>query len=288
MSDNANIQFELHGSALHRFDRDAMACTFELYLCHDDAKYAEHVARACFDEIGRIEQTLSRFIPTSEVAQLNAAAVDTPVPIGEDTLTCLQLAATLYDETDGAFDVTYRRPRDGGAGPPLVVDPAQHVAGVLVPGVTVDLGGIGKGYALDRVIEIVREWGIEAALVHSGRSTVFAVGEWPVQLRDPTAADRMLGRLKLVDAALAGSGQRLHGQHIVDPRSGVAVPEERVVWAIADSAAVADALSTAFMVMSTDEIDALCGRRKDVTAILRRAETAGAVRVIGRSIDMGA
>ena len=111
-------------------------------------------------------------------------------------------------------------------GPPLVVDPAQHVAGVLVPGVTVDLGGIGKGYALDRVVEIVREWGIEAALVHSGRSTVYAVGEWTVRLRDPTADDHVLGRLKLANAALAGSGQRLHGKHIVDPQTGEAVDED--------------------------------------------------------------
>ena len=83
-----------------------MACTFEVFIPHEEARYAEHVARAAFDEVDRVEQELSRFIDHSDVARINALKLGQSLRLGMETFECLQLAAAIHRETDGAFDVT--------------------------------------------------------------------------------------------------------------------------------------------------------------------------------------
>lgn len=269
---------------VRRFTRPAMACVFELYLVEADAKYARQAAQAALAEVERLEQELSRFIPTSDIARLNGAVPGAPVRVSADTLACLQLAAEIYSETGGAFDITFQSappaaPAD--AGPPLVLDPASHAVGVRRPGVVVDLGGIGKGYALDRAAAVLREWGIAAALLHAGQSTVYALGRpaadrpWRVALRSPEPHGRPLGRLTLEEQALSGSGQRLHGGHVVDPRTGRPAGAARAAWAVAPQAGRADALSTALLVMAPAQVERLCRLRADVSAILVPAASAG-------------
>lgn len=268
---------------VHTFEHHAMACTFGLCVVHDDAAYARRFARAAFDEIDRVELLLSRFIPHSEIAQLNQLAPGASLRISEDTLACLQLASELHAATGGAFDIAYRgqaakRPPTDVAPPPLVFDPQQHAVGVRAA-VDLDLGGLGKGYALDQVAALLREWQIDAALVHSGQSTAYAHGAppettgWSVHLRTATDADQTSGTLTLRGRAIAGSGQRLHGDHIVDPRNGTPVARERATWAVAPSAALADALSTAFMVMDAAHVRRLCERERNVWAILPRSDS---------------
>jgi thiamine biosynthesis lipoprotein len=279
MSDAAPITFPDAGEAvLHRFDHNAMACTFEIYVAGHDAKYAGHAAAAAFAEVDRLEQLLSRFIPTSEIAQLNALEPGHSLRASLETIECLQIAAQLFADTAGAFDVAFRR-ADRSA-PPLILDPRQHAIGVQVANVQIDLGGLGKGYAVDQVVARLREWSIAAAVVHSGRSTAYALGSppgaagWRMSLRAAEGA-ATLGTLTLRDRALSGSGQVLHGAHIVDPRTGQPVPAGRCAWALADSAAVADGLSTAFMILSDAEVADVCGRRADATAILSTAVSVG-------------
>ncbi len=161
---------------LHSCTHDAMGCTFGLLLDHADATYARQAARAAFDEIDRLECELSRFIPTSDVARLNAAPPDTPIHVSPDTIACLQLAAALHHDTNGAFDVTYRRPTTPHTEPALLLDPSTHAVGRRHADVTIDLGGIGKGYSLDCAIEVLHEWQIPRGLAHSGQSTLRA---WP-------------------------------------------------------------------------------------------------------------
>lgn len=262
-----------------RFAHDAMACTFELLLPGCDAAYARRVARAAFDEVDRTEQLLSRFIPHSDVARINRLAAGQSVRVSLETAECLQLAAQAHTLTGGAFDIAYRSRRrldSGGSVPsPLVLDPATHAVGVQVAGIDLDLGGIGKGYALDRVVAVLHDWGLPAALVHAGQSTVYALGTppahtaWHVNLRNPEQPDRTVDRVALHDAALAGSGQTLHGRHIRDPRTGQPPATVNEAWAGAPTAALADALSTAFSVMAPADIAALCARTPGVSAILR-------------------
>ena len=272
---------------LQRFEHDAMACTFALHVADSDARHATGAARAAFDEVDRLERLLSRFIPHSEIAQLGALPPGRALRVSPETLECLQIAAEVYTETGGAFDIAFRslRARDDtdvrAAAPPLVFDPRAHAVGVTRPGVTLDLGALGKGYAVDRVVALLREWGIRAALVHSGQSSVYALGHppdapaWRIALRHPDRTDESLGTLDLCDGALSGSGQRLHGGHIVDPQTGRPAAQAEAAWAVALTAALSDAFSTAFMIMSPAAIAALCGRRRDVSAILRPAAAKG-------------
>lgn len=270
-------------TAVHRFRHDAMACTFEALLIGDDAKYAQQAAAAAFEEVDRLEQLLSRFRPDSDIAQINTLQPGQSVRVSIDTIHCLQLAARIFAETGGAFDITFRSTvrQTTDTATPLVLDPASHAVGVQRAGLVLDLGGLGKGCALDRMVAVLREWSIDAALVHCGQSSAYALGAppgrdgWTVALRAPDLPHDALARLVLRDEALAGSGQRLHGRHIVNPRNGHTPGDSAAAWAGAPSAALADALSTAFMLMPAAEVDALCRRFGDVWAILPAEDSAG-------------
>ena len=248
------------------FAHDAMACTFGLYLPDVEVRYAQSAAQATFDEIDRLEALLSRYIPHSDIARISALEFGQSVRVSPETIECLQLATQVYAATGGAFDIAFRTRREGSAAP-LVFDPAARAVGVQSARVSLDLGAIGKGYAVDRAVAVLREWGIKSALVHSGQSTAYARGPWPAALRSPDQS-ATLGALELTDAALSGSGQRLHGGHIVDPRTGQPADRYDATWAVAPSAALSDALSTAFMLMPPDAVRGLCERWSGVSAIL--------------------
>ncbi len=258
--------------ALRRFQHDAMACTFELYLPEVEPAYAQSAAQAACDEIDRLEALLSRYIPHSDIARINALEPRQSVPVSPETIDCLQLATQVYAATGGAFDIAFRSRRETSTAP-LVFDPAARAVGVQAARVSLDLGAIGKGYAVDRAVAILREWGIQSALVHSGQSTAYALGAWPIALRNPDQSTS-LGSLDLTNAALSGSGQRLHGGHIVDPRTGQPANRYDAAWAVAPVAALSDALSTAFMLMPPDAVQDLCAQWPVVSAILLPAGAA--------------
>lgn len=160
-------------------------------------------------------------------------------------------------------------------GPPAYrLDSPAHTITKLRPGVTADLGGIGKGYALDRMAGLLAAWGVSRGLVHAGGSTVRLIGSadapapWSLALRHPADPEATLGRVRLKSGALSGSGRRIHGGHIIDPRTGRAAESALAAWAGAPSAARADALSTAMMVMSPEAVEAHCRDHPEVTAAL--------------------
>jgi thiamine biosynthesis lipoprotein len=262
-------------------------------VCHD-ATRASEMAQMAFDEVRRIEHELSRFIPASDVSRIRALRPGESIHIGVATYECLRTAGRLCDDTGGAFDVTIGALReawlsDNGAlrspgraelneagarcGMQLLqVSGDENVVTALATGITVDLGGIGKGYAVDAVADLLSEWEPAGALVHGGESTVRALGrplegEWMVALRAP-AAEEALAEFALGKRALSGSGTFAHGPHIIDPRTGRPEPRHEAAWAIAPDAAEADALSTAFMVMDTPEIEAYCAGHPGVAAVL--------------------
>jgi thiamine biosynthesis lipoprotein len=232
---------------------------------------ARHAARAAFQELDRLEKELSRFISYSDVAQINRLRAGEAVRVGIGTMECLRLALRIHDETGGAFDVTYLR-KDQKPGfskkPGFLIDEAEHSIGVLADGVVVDLGAIGKGYAVDQVIALLRDWSIEEALVHSGESSVYALGSWPVAIRNPVRQEETLGNIELRDRSLSGSGMLLHGRHIIDPRTGRPAQGKHGTWAMAPSAAESDAMSTAFMVMSAAEVEGYCERHPHISAMI--------------------
>ncbi len=143
---------------------------------------------------------------------------------------------------------------------------------VLKAGLSIDLGGFAKGYALDRMAAIIAEWGISCAMLHSGNSTVLASAApakengWPLALRHPHSG-KVIKYISLTGSAISGSGLQ-KGAHIVNPHSGKPVDNKLAAWSTASTAALADALSTAFMIMTSTQIEKYIKHHPEVAACI--------------------
>jgi thiamine biosynthesis lipoprotein len=270
-------------AGVRRFSHEAMATVFEVYAVHPDGAYAAQAAQAAFDLTDRLERDLSRFVPNSDISRVNRLAAGESTQVGPSAIECLVIARHMFDLTGGAFDISI-----GSGLPSLELNPDDYVVSATQDGVQVDLGGVGKGYAVDLMAELLEEWGVQVALVHGGFSSVLALeppagdGGWPLTLSDPTTPSRILSRLSVRQTALGASGVRKK-DHIRDPRTGepargriatwVALPRPPLAQMVDEgprvaATAVADALTTAFMLMSTEEIEALCARTPGLEAWL--------------------
>jgi len=183
-------------SEAHRFSHDAMATTFEVIIAHNDTRYARQAAAAAFDELDRLEAEFSRFIENSDISRINNLAANQPLTIGLDTFECLQLSARIYGETKGAFDITVgslldcwlnddkamRTPskeqltlaRQHTGTHLFTLDESEHTVRLSTDGVEIDLGAVGKGYALGRMAKLLRDWSIDTALIPAA-----SVRSWP-------------------------------------------------------------------------------------------------------------
>lgn len=252
---------------------EAMATTFTIVIAQAEPAYARQAAAAAFAELDRIEGCLSRFVQSSDVFRINRLAPGQTTVVQLDTFECLRISLELQQATRGAFDVTFASAGPLTTEPRLVLSAEHHTVGVLADGVRVDLGGIGKGFALDRMAALLADWDIEHALLAASSSTVLALGPPPGECGWPASVgpDHERRHLKLVRRALSGSGTAVQGPHIIDPRTGQPASEWTRAWAGAPTAALADALSTALMVMSESEIRACCCDWPEISAyVLRR------------------
>jgi thiamine biosynthesis lipoprotein len=257
-------------AGLHRFRHGAMAASFDVFIIHPDAEYAGQAARAAFEELDRIESNLSRFLENSDVSRINSLGWGHPLQIGLEIFECLQTSIEMSKQTNGAFDITFASCHRGSD--LLKLNESEHTIESQADGIKIDLGAIGKGYAADKMRQVFRDWGIDTVLISAGNSTVLPIGipsgmpGWPVTLSDPGDYSRLLGKINLSGSAISSSGIR-KGPHIINPRSGK--PAKRLgAWALAQTAALADALSTAFMVMSVDEVRSFCKTHPDTSALL--------------------
>jgi len=297
-----------------RVHRVAMACRFEVMLSSDDAIDVE-AARAALDEADDIESTLTVFRETSEVADLNRRAAAAAVVASPDLFALLQRCAELHAGTDGAFDVTAtplsrcwgflkrdgRVPDDGEIDAALAnvgmrhvaLDAAQRAVSFARPGVEVSFGAIGKGYALDRMADVLRGHGARRALLSAGRSSVLAIGGrgrgWPVDVR-PRLSSQPAGRLWIRNGAVGTSGAgeqfivaggRRYG-HVLDPRTGRPAEGVLAVSVVTRDAASADALSTAFLIGGEALARTYCEAHPGTMAILVADGTEDPARVFGR------
>jgi len=277
------VYVEQPGDLRHvrRFSHEAMATVYEVYAVHPDRQYAAQAAHAGFDLVDRLERELSRFLPNSDVARINHLTAGESARVAPSTLECLVIARHMFDLTGGAFDVSI-----GTGMPSLEFDAEESLVRATANGVRIDLGGIGKGYAVDLMAELLEDWGLTAVLVHGGFSSVLALEPpgtddgWPLTLSDPGEPSTVLERLSVRQTALAASGVRRR-DHIVDPRTGGPVRGRRAAWVTvprppptaadaaplrAAAAAVTDALTTACMLLGRDEIDTLCRSSPGVEA----------------------
>ena len=292
---------------VHRFAHQAMATTFEIIVQHADQRYAQQAADAAFDELDHIEGELSRYIENSDVARINHASAGQPLPLSIETFECLRISERMHAETGGAFDVTvgylldcwrdeeknprvptaeelaFARAHTGMSH--LRLDERGYILELFISPMRVDLGGVGKGYGVDGMAESLREWDIHRALIHGGFSSVLALDApqgragWPVTLSDPNDRRRTLARLELERVAVSGSGLE-KGQHIIDPRRARPVEGKIAAWSVTPDAATGDALSTAFMIMTLEEVQAYCTRHPGVRALLIVPDAAQDQRII--------
>lgn len=255
----------------------AMATTFDFRVRHEKPDYARQAMAAAFAEVNRLEGRLSRFCEGSDIWRINHAQAGERVRLSEETHACLLRAAELTALTRGAFDITLGAVVDriraaggaeleqaeleaafagSGAAAAVVLDPAFPQAQVQTAGAALDLGAIGKGFALDQAAQLLADWSLASALLGAGGSSFLALcaaGEPPWQLTLSGRSQRV--EVRLGNAAIGASGTAEQGRHIVDPLGRGQRYGSLRAWAIAPDAASADALSTAWMVLLPDEIE---------------------------------
>jgi thiamine biosynthesis lipoprotein len=250
---------------------------------------AADLATRALDLIEELEAQLTVYNDESEVARINAGAHLTSVEVEPGLFALLERAVALWRDTGGAYDVTSgalslawgftrgpRRVPDPDTlaealartgSQHLRLDPAARTVGFDRPSVVINLGSIGKGYAIDRAAALIRDyWLPTSALIHGGRSSLYALGSppdqfggrWSVAVRNPLAPEIPVGTLRLRNRGMGTSGSafqrfeeggRVYG-HLIDPRTGEP-PEDGPlsVTVLAPTAAEADALSTAFYLL---------------------------------------
>ncbi len=274
---------------LYRQTRPAMGTTVEIRLYAADTSRAGELFEAAFSELERVEASLSGYRPSSELCRINAKAALGPVTTDPEVFGLLERAIAFSRRSQGAFDVTVGRLmkawgffRGRGSYPSQLaltqartqtgwrhveLDPARRTVRFLSPGLELDLGAIGKGYALDRVADSLRKLAVAGALIGAGQSSYYALGAppgepgWSIKVPAPAHAGRTLSTVRLRDAAVSTSGgygksfERAgrHYGHILDPRSGRPVEGMLQVTVLAASAADADALSTSLFVLGAEE-----------------------------------
>lgn len=290
---------------LLRASRPAMGSFFEVRL---PAKTpgAVDLATRTLDVIDELEAQLTIYRDDSEVSRLNASAHLGAVEVEPGLFDLLEQARSIRDATGGAYDVTagalsvawgfYKGPRrvpdpedlddarDRTGQHHITLDPSRRSVAFDRPGIRIDLGSIGKGYALDRAARVIRDhWWPTPALIHGGQSSVYAhgsppggIGErWGIALHNPADPDSPLGTIHLRNRGLGTSGAsfkrfesggRDYG-HILDPRTGMPGDGPLSVSVLAPSAAEADALSTAFYLLGPGAAAEVLAVRPDIGAI---------------------
>lgn len=261
----------------HTFHHEAMATEFAIIIADQPPEYARPAAAAAWRELDRLENELSRFIESSDIARASRLAQGESITIGDDALRCLLVASEISEVTGRAFDPAYASGRSAGDDPPaalFALDPDAHVLTSLTERLRLDLGAVGKGYALDVMAQVLADWEIFAACLQCGGSTVLALAApaettgWPVGLGEGDA-HRII---PLQRRALSGSGLAVKGEHLVNPRSGTVAARRERAWSLAATGAVADALSTAFFVMSDAEVALFCSTMAGVGAVLAQPD----------------
>jgi FAD:protein FMN transferase len=281
-----------------RVYRAAMACRFEITLAGEDARHVP-AARDALREADRLEASLSVFRDTSDLTRINRRAADEPVEVDPELFTLLTRCHELHAATGGAFDITSTPlsrcwgflMRQGRLPSPDDIAAARARVGMDAvtmtaacetisfarPGIELNLGSIGKGYAVQCIADYLSARGVRHVLVSAGASSIVALGGrgwgWSIDL---CARSTRLARLYLRNGALGTSGAgeqfveidgRRYG-HVLDPRTGWPASGVRSASVVARDGATADALATAFLVGGRDLARAYCANHPDTLALI--------------------
>ncbi len=289
-----------HAEWVSRIDDGIMGTRMTVEVWTDTAAQGNQAIDAVLAEMTRLDEAMSTYKPTSEVSKVNAEAAKHPVKITKELFDLLTKAVEFSRITHGAFDITYasvgfmydfrahEKPTEQQIKAALpavnykhvVLDPKAQTISFTQPGVRIDLGGIAKGYAVDRGIALLQARGISHALVSAGGDSRI-IGDrfgkpWIIGIRHPDDHDKVIARIPLSDTALSTSGdyeryfdeggQRYH--HIIDPKTGRSASKVRSATIIAPTALQTDGLSKTAFVLGPDEAMKIYSQLKDVDAIL--------------------
>lgn len=278
-----------------------MGMKVRILIYAPDEGTASFACREAFRTISRLEDIFSDYRPRSELSRLCSMAGGLPVVVSEDLFRVLKKGQEMAMITDGAFDVTvgpytrlWRMARRTGQIPSkealeearakvgwrkMVLDPKERTVQLLVPGMSLDLGGIAKGYILDRALEGLKGLGIGIALIEAGGDIVLGdpppkKDGWLVRIEN---AEKGKDLLHLSNSAISSSGDTeqyvefdgARYSHIVDPRTGLGLTNRLAVTVIASECMISDALATAISVLGEEKGMELA-RSIGVRAYIRR------------------
>jgi thiamine biosynthesis lipoprotein len=275
--------------ALHRQVRKIMGTFCEIQVYHADAPVAERAIADALDEMQRVDRLLSNYNPASELSAMNRDAGRAAFRASDELFGFVRRCHDYFTLTQGAFDPTvgplvrawgFFTPRPTKPPEPQIaaaksvsgfakvrLDGVTHTVAYAVPGIEIDPGGIGKGYAVDMAVAVLRRAGISSALVSAGGSSFYAIGHppdrqaWTLGIGDPSNRERPVRTVRLRDASVSTSGvsERFvvvdghRYSHIFDPRSGDPVEGMCQVSVVAGTATESDALTKAAFILSRDE-----------------------------------
>lgn len=283
-----------------------MATVVRVELWSAQADRAQAAIAAVMAEMRRIEAKMSVHRPDSWLSRINREAAQQPVPLDDELYTLLARALDLSRLSQGAFDISFASagalynyrtgvaPAEAELAPAraaighqhLRLDPQARSLRFARPGMRIDLGGLAKGHAVDRAVQLLRQHGIEHAMVSAGGDS-HLLGDrrgrpWHIAVRDPRQAGAHVAVLPLQDVAISTSGdyeryferdgQRHH--HVLDPRTGRAAAQVRSVTIVADDGLSAEGLSKAVFVLGAQAGLALVNRLPGVDAVVVDAQGA--------------
>ena len=261
------------------FFHEAMATTYNLKFPGLEISEAEHVATRCFHLLDELEARMSRFIPDSDISRVNKLRAGESMWLEEEVHSCLKSAIEISVATDGYFDIgtaalsdIYRGMKSGllndyeyeqaieqalvekqeGS---LYVNPAEPMVHCFKEGIKIDLGGIGKGFALDYLANTCREQGVTTFCLDAGGSTVLVETDLEDTWEYHLAAGKERKQIDIANGSISASGSRQQGDHIFNPITGQ--NDERLydrLWVSADTAMHSDAYATAFFSMEPEQI----------------------------------
>ena len=281
-----------------------MGTEISVYLWHEDPAKGRAAVNAVFDEVQRINDLMSTYVEDSRISEINRHAADRPVVAGDELLDVISRSLDISILTLGAFDITYEsvgqhydfrarlRPDDKTITEELDRIDYRHieidrVAGTVrfsKQGVRINLGGIAKGYTVERGIELLRGQGIRNAIVTAGGDSRL-LGDrrgkpWMVGVRDPRQEGGVAVTIPLQDEAISTSGdyerffeedgKRYH--HIIEPATGRPASEVHSATVVGPDAVITDALSTSVFVMGVDKGLTLISTLPDYEGIVIDAE----------------
>ena len=235
---------------------DAMGTTFTIAAYHNEKEQLQAAVEASLEEAQRLDRLLSNYRQESEWSKINRFAAEKEVQVGQELFDLLAACLEYSRKSQGSFDITVgplmrvwgfykgtgRLPHRAEVRTALarvgyqniVLDAANRTVRFRKPGVEMDPGGVGKGYAVDRMVEILKEQGIESALITAGGSSIYALGTppgkpgWEVVIRHPKDRNITVAKLALKNESMSTSGNyekffrvgRRTYSHIMDPRTG--------------------------------------------------------------------